>query len=121
LTRQGAKVHTPATVMPRFRRLGRYGVAALWVAAAALARLGLDPVLADSLPFATFFLGVTIAAWHLGSGPALFATLLSFAAADFLFVPRATTWLQTPAHGVALYFAVGFESSVCASCRRASR
>lgn len=97
--------------MPRFRRFVRYGVAALWVAAAALARLGLDPVLGDSLPFITFFLGVTIAAWHVGSGPALFATLLGLAAADLLFVPpRLSFALRTPAEvvGAFTYLVVGF-------------
>ena len=97
--------------MPRLRRLVRYGFAALWIAAAALARQGLDPALGDKLPYVTFFLAITIVAWQVGSGPALAATFLGFAAAAFLFIPaRYDFVIYGQAEGVRAlaYFAVGF-------------
>jgi PAS domain S-box-containing protein len=66
----------------------RYGLATLWIAVVATARLALDPVLGPyELPYITFFLGVTLAAWQLGSGPGLLAALLGGVVAVILFVP----------------------------------
>jgi signal transduction histidine kinase len=52
-------------------------------------RILLDPVLGDHHPFTLYFAAVAIAAWYGGFGPALFATLLSYFAADWFFItPR---------------------------------
>jgi PAS domain S-box-containing protein len=73
--------------MPRVARFGRYGFAALWVGVAACLRLLLDPILGDYLPFGAFLLALPLVAWHVGSGPALAATILGFFLGTFLFVP----------------------------------
>jgi PAS domain S-box-containing protein len=74
--------------MTRMGPPARYALAFLWIAVAALARLAMDPLLGEfNLPYITFFLAVTLAAWQLGSGPGLGAVLAGGVAARFLFVP----------------------------------
>lgn len=55
----------------------RYVIAAGAVAASALLRLLLDPVLKDESPMLAFVVGVAVAALYGGRGPGLFATALS--------------------------------------------
>jgi PAS domain S-box-containing protein len=70
------------------RRAVPYGVAVVAVVAAAAARLLLDPVLGPyRLPFITFFAAVALAAWYGGRGPGLVAIVLSYLAADWLYLP----------------------------------
>src|SRR5436305_2363747 len=70
-------------------RAARYGFAVVCVVAGTAARLALDPVFGDLFPFFTVFLGVLLAAWYGGSGPAVAATLLgAFLAARFILPPR---------------------------------
>jgi signal transduction histidine kinase len=54
----------------------RYGIAVLAVAAAALLRLGLQPMMGATPPYNTFFLAVVVAAAAGGLGPGLLATVL---------------------------------------------
>src|SRR3954470_22468165 len=65
----------------------RYGIAVLSVAVAAGVRWLLTPLLGESIPFATFFLAVIVAAWHGGTGPALVAAALGTLFAARFFVP----------------------------------
>jgi PAS domain S-box-containing protein len=58
-------------------RLRNYTVATLCVAIAAGAREFLTPYLGQLQPYPTFLLGVMVAAWVGGMGPAAFATALS--------------------------------------------
>ncbi len=88
----------------------RYGGAALAVLLATGARLALDPILGDQLPFATLYFAVLIAAGYGGRGPALLATTLgALASARFLLAPRdglAVRGFENQA-GILLYGAVG--------------
>jgi signal transduction histidine kinase/CheY-like chemotaxis protein len=67
--------------------VARYGIAVLAVAAALLARLLLDPLLGDNLPFLLSTLAVVVVAWHGGFGPSLLALLLSLFTTAYFFLP----------------------------------
>jgi signal transduction histidine kinase/CheY-like chemotaxis protein len=62
-------------------------MAILAVAAALLARLVLDPLLGNALPFFLPCLAVVVVAWHGGFGPSLVALLLGLLATAYLFLP----------------------------------
>ena len=65
-----------------------YLVALAAVAAAALIRESLDPLLGGGTrPFITFFAAVAVAAWYGGLWPGLLSILLSFLVADYFFIP----------------------------------
>jgi len=66
---------------------GHYGIAVLAVTATLLARLALDPLLGNSLPFLPFCLVVVAVAWHGGFGPSFLALLLGILAAAYFFIP----------------------------------
>jgi len=55
----------------------RYLAALVAIGLSALLRLWLHPVLGDSVPYITFFLGVALAAWVGGFGPAALAVAIS--------------------------------------------
>jgi two-component system cell cycle sensor histidine kinase/response regulator CckA len=76
-----------------FQRFGpvvsRYGCAVASVAVAIGARLLLDPVLGQQVPFPTILLAVLVTAWYGGFRPALLAVVLGALGADFfLLAPR---------------------------------
>jgi PAS domain S-box-containing protein len=67
----------------------RYGVAALAVAVALLAKLLLDPLTVQDTPFLLVFSAVIVSAWYGGLGPGLLATGMSVLATDYFFLyPR---------------------------------
>jgi K+-sensing histidine kinase KdpD len=69
----------------------------------------LDSILGDSIPYATFFLAVAVAAWIGGWRPALLAAVLGLVLADFLFVPpRYSLAISSSPHfvGLMMYFVV---------------
>lgn len=105
----------------------QYSAAFLALAAATLARLALDPVLGDHLPFVTYFVAVAFVAWWSGLGPSIFALVAGWWLAEFFFVSPRYVWYphgKTPAHLVsaAAYFMVGCSSiAVCEAMRRAQR
>src|SRR5438067_8155533 len=55
----------------------RYLAALVAVGLSAVLRMWLHPVLGDSVPFITFFLGVALAAWIGGFGPSVFAVAMA--------------------------------------------
>ena len=63
-----------------------YLAAVLATGAVAAFRIALQPFLADSLPFLFFPVAVAVAAWYGGFGPGIAATVLSAAAAVYLFI-----------------------------------
>lgn len=65
----------------------RYGVAVACVVVATLLRLSLQPALGDNFPFITYFIAVVFTAWLYRIGPALAATALGAAAAEYFFMP----------------------------------
>ena len=70
-------------------RIGRYGLAVLFVVLALIARLLLDPVLGDNLVFSFFLVAVLLTAWTAGIWETLLAIVLGFLAAGwFVAVPR---------------------------------
>ncbi len=64
-----------------------YAIAVVAVLAAAGIRWLLNPVFGDTVPYITFFLGVTIAAWYGGTRPALLAAVVGAFLARILFIP----------------------------------
>lgn len=62
----------------------RYGAAALFLVAALLIRLALQPLLGARNPYTTIFLVVLIAARYWGAGPSLFVTIAGGCAAALL-------------------------------------
>jgi K+-sensing histidine kinase KdpD len=102
--------------------VSRYGGAVLVSAAA---RLGLDPVLGDTHPFATFFVAVVISAWHGGVGPSLLTLCLGTLSAAYLFIqPRHSFAVHGIGDQVALglYVFIGLvTTSLCESLRAAQR
>lgn len=58
------------------------------IAVAAIVRWLLGPLLAEHLPYLTFFIAVAVTAWYGGLRPALLATALGFVAALAFFVPE---------------------------------
>ena len=73
------------------RSAGRrdYVFALLAVAAAALLRWLLDPVLGNTVPLVTLFGAIAVTSWIAGSWPAVVTAVLGYLACDFLFmVPR---------------------------------
>ncbi len=65
------------------------------VATALVMRFALDPYLGDRLPYATFFVAVTVVAWYRGLGPTLFALVVGACVSQYFFVP--------PRHSVAIH------------------
>ena len=63
------------------------------------ARLALDPLVGDRLPFLLFCLAVVAVAWHGGFGPSFLALLLGILAAAYFFLPPryslAAAWRPT--------------------------
>ena len=105
--------------------LTAYGVSLAAVAVAAVARLLLDPLLADRLPFITLFFAVGFAAWYGGQGPGLMALVSgAVAAAFFLIQPRYSFAIDQSEFqvGIVLYGVVGFASiALFESLRKAHR
>ncbi len=67
--------------------VARYGIAVLAVAVALLARVAVDPVVGDRLPFLFFCLAVVAVAWYGGFGPSVLALLLGILATAYWFLP----------------------------------
>jgi len=88
---------TPESTQPESIAAGRkagirspipaHALAIALVAAAAVLRWLLDPLLDDTLPLVTLFGAVAGAAWLGGIGPAITAALLGYLACSYLFIP----------------------------------
>lgn len=93
----------------------KYGVAAIAVAIALIARWALDPVLGTRAPYLPFSLAVILAARFGGRKPAFAATALSALAIVYLFLePRYSFAVATAADGagLALFLVVGIAISL---------
>jgi PAS domain S-box-containing protein len=89
--------------------MSQYLWAAVTAAVAVWARLLLDPLLGDRMPFVTLFLAVLATAWFFGRGSALFALLIgTFGAAYFILEPRGTFAVAGTRHqfGLALFLCI---------------
>ena len=102
----------------------RYGFALLAAAAALLARLALDPLLGDGLPFLLACVAVVAAAWHGGLGPAARALALGTrTAADGFLPPRHSLPDSLAAHRALLcgFLLLGLTVGLCSDRLRAAR
>lgn len=100
----------------------RYGLAVVSVVLATWLRELADPLLADRLPFLTFFIAVVITASFGGFGPALLAVILSsLAAAHFFIAPDVSLFPDHVAGwiGLVLFFCFGIGAAcLCGWLRR---
>jgi K+-sensing histidine kinase KdpD len=70
-------------------RVLAYVFALATVAVATVLRRGMDPILGEHHAFTLYFAAVALTAWYGGFAPALFATIVSYFAADWFFItPR---------------------------------
>jgi PAS domain S-box-containing protein len=102
----------------------RYGCAFVSIALAAGARLLLDPLLGDKLPYATLFLAVLLTAAYGGLGPALAAVVLGALSANyFLIAPRGNFALADSDQqiGMLLYLSVSLGIATLGGATRAAR
>jgi PAS domain S-box-containing protein len=104
--------------------LASYVIAVAVVAAAALGRWLLNPLLGDTIPYITFFPAVVVAAWYGGLYPALLATLLGAFSAWVLFVrPSLSFGAQTSADviGLLLFLVMGLAIAGLGGAMRAAQ
>jgi PAS domain S-box-containing protein len=101
-----------------------YAIALAAVALATAARLLLDPVLSDNVPYMTYFAAVMFVAWRSGLRPGLLALASSALTAEFFFVaPRYDIALDDLADlvGLASFFLVAGFIVVAAHAMRTAR
>ena len=102
----------------------RYGVAIVAVILGTAARIVLDPVLVDRLPYATLYLAVLVAAGYAGRGPALLTTGLgAIASSRFFLTPRGSFLVERfeDQAGLVLYLVIGAWISVLGGALRSAR
>ncbi len=76
----------PGGTPDRGSRAARYGLAAAAVVLAAGTKWLIDPALEAESPFLLFVVAIVVGAWFGGLGPGLFATGLTLAACEYLFL-----------------------------------
>jgi two-component sensor histidine kinase len=86
----------------RSRSPAAFGFAVLCVAVATVLRLAVDLVAPNAVPFATYFPAILIATFVGGRTAGAFATVLSIAAAWYLFVEPRYSWGVNPAETVSV-------------------
>jgi K+-sensing histidine kinase KdpD len=102
--------------------LMRYGFAAVAVTGATLLRFVLNPFLADTVPYITYFLAITLAGWIGGGRAAVFAVILSAIAAKFFFLPSLYSFSISEIASVAVFIAIGGRIAVtCEAMKQAQR
>jgi PAS domain S-box-containing protein len=102
--------------------LAHYGVAVGAVALATLLRLGLNPFLAETVPYITYFLAITVAGWIGGARAAVFAVVLSALAAKVFFLPSLNSFSLSEVASVAVFLAMGgMIAATCEAMKRAQR
>src|SRR4051812_40104711 len=84
-----------------------YALALSSVGVALLLRAALHPSVGTALPFATFFVAVTVTAWRGGRGAALVAMVLGYVGGQYFFAPPATELSSTFSALAALPIYVG--------------
>jgi signal transduction histidine kinase len=72
----------------------RYAVALLATLVALLARLVLNPILGDSIPYVALVPAVAFSAWYCGVGPAILSAMLALAGARY--------WFLVPVHSLGI-------------------
>jgi PAS domain S-box-containing protein len=79
-----------------------YGVAVLATLIATLARLAVDPLVENRVPYATYYAALTAVAFFGNLGAAVATTIASAVIASYLFVAPRNEWSQSPGDLVSL-------------------
>lgn len=88
------------------RQAGRYALAILAALAAILLRGLFAPLLGNSNPYHTAWLGLVFAAWYCGIGPSILTAILSGAGVWYWFLPPTHSFVGKTNH--ALFGMIGF-------------
>lgn len=124
--RMSQRALSPASETPFARPAWQsYGFAGLMLIIALIVRRLLDPVMGDSVPLATMYVGVAFAVWFGGWKPAALVAIIGYFAALALFLPPRFTfklWESLGAPRMTLYFvSCGITVYLCESIRRAQQ
>jgi PAS domain S-box-containing protein len=93
--------------------IGPYFYTAIAIGLSIPARLLLDPVVGDKMPFVAMFPVVVVSAWYAGAGPALMATFLgSIGVAFFILEPRNSLVIAQPEFRIGIFI----NGLVCVAC-----
>ena len=101
------RLETLLSTMFALTRLQAYALALLLFGAAVLARLGLDFLVPDRLPYAPFFAGVIAVAYCCGLGPSILVLVLSSLAGAAWIDPSGTDIALLRIVGVSVFLLVG--------------
>jgi signal transduction histidine kinase len=88
----------------RMSRSARYALAVAIIGVATMVRMLLSHLIGSEFPFATYYIGVTVAMWLCGTAPAIMATLLGYIGAEYFFYGRPA--IDADPFGVLFYFGV---------------
>lgn len=88
----------------RMSRSARYALAVAIIGVATMVRMLLSHLLGSEFPFATYYIGVTVAVWMCGTAPSIMACLLGYIGAEYFFYGRPA--IDADPIGVFMYFAV---------------
>src|SRR4051812_7400427 len=88
----------------RMSRSARYALAVAIIGVATMMRMLLSHLLGSQFPFATYYVGVTVAMWLCGTAPAIMASLLGYIGAEYFFYGRPA--IDADPVAVFSYFAV---------------
>lgn len=109
----GTRVSVAQRVWGRSIRLSvgsRYGIAVAVAVLAVVARLTLNPVWGDRLPYITLFPAIMLSAWIGGLGPGAVATALTAIAAEYFWIEPTRSWRvgdETEFFGLGLFVVIG--------------
>jgi signal transduction histidine kinase len=85
-------------------RSARYALAVAIIGVSTMLRMLLSHVIGSEFPFATYYIGVTVALWLCGTAPAIMATLLGYIGAEYFVYGRPA--FDVDPFGVMFYFGV---------------
>jgi signal transduction histidine kinase len=88
----------------RMSRSARYALAVAIIGVATMLRMLLSHLLGSQFPFATYYIGVTVAMWLCGTAPSIMACLLGYIGAEYFFYGRPA--IDADPVGVVMYFGV---------------
>lgn len=69
-------------------RSSRYALAVAIIGVATMLRMLLSKLIGSEFPFATYYIGVTVAVWLCGTAPSIMACLLGYIGAEYFFYGR---------------------------------
>lgn len=88
----------------RMSRSARYALAVAIIGVATMVRMLLSHLLGSECPFATYYIGVTVAVWLCGTAPSIMACLLGYIGAEYFFYGRPA--IDADPVAVFMYFGV---------------